>query len=767
MNLRHSPEVQPTIAVPRARVPPVPRVRAPVVQEAFVGWELRNRRVRAALSSEPWPQWHAFEDVAGGEEPALPLKGSPLFRLVLENGALSSADCIVQNVERESRTALQLLLRCDRSVTIEFSARLPTEDAHYMRLQLRLWSRVDPTSTDAWPQAGFNALHVFVFHGATEVEETRSAEKESSFGLDEINGLPVLIGKRFFVGVEHPMSSVVAAHGGNATHWEGVVGQITHTKRLSQPSAEKPWQYGAVFGVYAEISQARRAFASYLHAERPGRRSPMVHYNSWYDFYSYQDEGFNGGFKDRFKDEELIASLRVDVLNESNCLQRVEAFAEELVVKRQTKIDSFLWDDGWDDPTTLWEFDKERFPNRFNTVAAKATSFGAGTGVWLSPWGGYGFPQENRVKFGKKHGFETNWNSIVEVEAFSLAGPKYRKTFTDVALRFVREQSVNMFKFDGVAGDPHELAEEMEAMLGLISDLRTADNGISAASSERAGSAYKTNSKSGNGDREDDIWINLTTGTWASPFFLFWADTIWRGGADVGGTERRTHANRFLSKRQRWINWRNLMIFALVVCRSTFFPISQLMIHGVVLASHGDALHYRLNEFHPVDFAQEVWSFVGLGLQLQELYVAPRYMTADAWDILAEGLLWSRGEASVLRDTHWAFGDPSDHEVYCFASWDIVGARGFVFLHNPGGFAKESGSFYLADVLELPSVQRKFRLYVKIVKSVSTESRPGKNPLPDLCGGQAPQCTVQPEKVSEIKMLPTEVLVLAVSRTPQ
>ena len=70
--------------------------------------------------------------------------------------------------------------------------------------------------------------------------------------------------------------------------------------------------------------QARRAFLSYLTSERPGRRSPMagaartyelhgkVHYNSWYDFYSYQavglnkrvvraqDEGFNGGFKETF-----------------------------------------------------------------------------------------------------------------------------------------------------------------------------------------------------------------------------------------------------------------------------------------------------------------------------------------------------------------------------------------------------------------------------------------------------------------------------------
>ena len=34
------------------------------------------------------------------------------------------------------------------------------------------------------------------------------------------------------------------------------------------------------------------------------------------------------------------------------------------------------------------------------------------------------------------------------------------------------------------------------------------------------------------------------------------------------------------------------------------------MIHGVIVASHGDALHWGLNKFDAVDFTQEVWSFV-------------------------------------------------------------------------------------------------------------------------------------------------------------
>jgi len=535
----------------------------------------------------------------------------------------------------------------------------------------------------------------------------------------------------------------------------------------------------------------------------------MVHYNSWYDFYSYQDEGFNGGFKDPSKDPELIARLRPDRMNETSCLERVEAFGQELVVKRGTAIDSFLWDDGWDDTESLWQFDPKRFPRRFDPVSDRAKSFGVGTGVWISPWGGYGFPQESRVRNGKRHGWETNWNAAVEAEAFSLAGPRYRKAFRDLALGFVREQGVNMFKFDGVAGDPRELAVEMEAMLRLINDLREATAlrgplptnatvvrdaaGLSSpATLPAAAVAPSASSAAGGGSGKKDkdaIWINLTTGTWASPFFLLWADSIWRGGPDIAGRPRDWNPdpgfrNDGLSKRQRWIRWRNTIVFVLVVLRSTFFPLSQLMIHGVIVASHGDALHWGLDTFDEVDFAQEVWSFVALGLQLQELYVAPRYMTAQAWDLLAEGLQWARKESAVLRDSHWVFGDPTERHVYATASWDVDAARGFIMLHNPTGHSQLSAKFTLSDAFELPRSQSGLRLEVRTVKSIfrppADDDRGERlvgwtcSELPPVAattsasvGGAvvAPSAPCHQEAIGsiQVRLLPTEVLVLEVS----
>eukprot|EP00929_Paragymnodinium_shiwhaense_P064949 TRINITY_DN32610_c0_g1_i3.p1 TRINITY_DN32610_c0_g1~~TRINITY_DN32610_c0_g1_i3.p1 ORF type:complete len:521 (-),score=83.41 TRINITY_DN32610_c0_g1_i3:556-2118(-) len=520
----------------------------------------------------------------------------------------------------------------------------------------------------------------------------------------------------------------------------------------------------------------------------------MVHYNSWYDFFSYQDEGFNGGFNDKFNANETnIKALRLDKMDEEGCLQRVEAFGTELHTKRGAHIDSFLWDDGWDDQgKTMWGFDDSRFPRRFDVVAEKAASFGAGTGVWLSPWGGYGFPQEARVKYGKEHGYETNMNYAQGVEEFNLAGPKYKKAFTDVALMMRREQGVNMYKFDGVAGDPKHLAEEMENMLKLLQDLRAAAaperSRISRTSSSSTTAAAQQEKAKQQNDA-DSIWINLTTGTWASPFFLLWADSIWRGASDIpvrlsdwepdalrqfGGRLRgRTEVSDGLSRRQRWIRWRNLIVYILVVARSKFFPLSQLMIHGVIVASHGDALFWGLNEYDPIDFAQEVWSFVGMGLQLQELYVAPRYMTSEAWDILAEGLKWARREAAVLRDSHWVFGDPTQRSVYCIASWDLAAQRGFVFLHNPTGASQPAKTFQLSEVLELPSADAARKLKLGVVKSIY---RPAANQHADgfprkchvsaqgdMLSSSSEECSVAADQLVRLTLLPSEVLVLQVT----
>ena len=107
-----------------------------------------------------------------------------------------------------------------------------------------------------------------------------------------------------------------------------------------------------------------------------------------------------------------------------------------------SKLDSFLFDDGWDDPKTLWGF-HAGFPDGFTRVRTAAARVGAAPGVWLSPWGGYGEPKKERLASAQQQGFETNEGG------FALSGPKYYARFHETCFRMMREYGVNQFKFDG------------------------------------------------------------------------------------------------------------------------------------------------------------------------------------------------------------------------------------------------------------------------------------------------------------------------------
>ncbi|CAE7495162.1 unnamed protein product [Symbiodinium microadriaticum] len=162
--------------------------------------------------------------------------------------------------------------------------------------------------------------------------------------------------------------------------------------------------YGAVIGAFAETSQARRSFNLYLSQARPHSwQGPLVHYNSWYDFTSWQDQSFFDPRRATTVQQslwlrQLLAELSQDQMNETSALEKISTFHDELVAKRGVQIDSFLWDDGWDDPQRgMWAFNVARFPNGFDNLVRAADSRNCSNGIWLSPWGGYGEAKDLRV----------------------------------------------------------------------------------------------------------------------------------------------------------------------------------------------------------------------------------------------------------------------------------------------------------------------------------------------------------------------------------
>lgn len=396
-----------------------------------------------------------------------------------------------------------------------------------------------------------------------------------------------------------------------------------------------------VIGTYPE-NQLRRAFLAYLERERTHPYRAFLHYNSWYDI----------GYFNKY--------------DAKDCLAVIEAFGEELVKKRGVKFDSLLFDDGWDNDETLWLF-HDGFPNGLTPVTEKAQSYGIDPGIWLSPWGGYGKPRERRIAAGREAGFEIYENETDAYNTvFKMSGPKYYERFSTICKEMVSKYGVNQFKFDGIGGNSgsgaDDYAPDFEAALQLIKDLR---------------------------DLRSDVYINLTTGTWPSPFWLMECDSIWRGGYD----------HEFVgegSERQKWLNYRDGMTYERIVARAPLYPINSLMVHGAILAKQARGL----KEGSDKDFRDEVRSMFGGGSQLQELYISHELMNDQKWDDLAEAAKWARANANVLVDVHWVGGNPIQGEIYGFAAW--TPEKGTLTLRNPSN-KKQAMVLNLSEVMEVPA----------------------------------------------------------------
>jgi hypothetical protein len=443
--------------------------------------------------------------------------------------------------------------------------------------------------------------------------------------VGSVQGSPVAEADAFF-GVEHPMSTCVVT--GSEVSCE--------LARTVPIRAAHSFDLSSVAGV-ADASQLRRAFLTYLERERVHPYRPFLHYNSWYDL----------GYFTPYTEHDAV-----DVIN---------IFGRELVEKRGVVLSSFLFDDGWDSHKTLWKFN-DGFPNGFAAVRAAAERFRAEPGVWMSPFGGYGEPRTERLAYGKQEGFETN------ARGFALSGPVYYQRFRDTCLDMIRRFGVNQFKFDGigratgvVAGS--EFGSDFEAAIHLIRDeLRAV---------------------------KPDIFINLTTGTWPSPFWLDYADSIWRGGEDHSFAGVGT-------KRQQWITYRDAQTYRNVVQAGPLFPLSSLMLHGLIYAQHAE----NLNTDPGDDFTDEVRAYFGTGTELEEMYVTPALLTPKNWDAIAQSAKWARANADVLADTHWIGGDPARLEVYGHAAW--TSRLGIVVLRNPSNKPATYG-LDPAQAFELPN----------------------------------------------------------------
>ncbi|HOW66573.1 MAG TPA: enterotoxin [Candidatus Paceibacterota bacterium] len=494
-----------------------------------------------------------------------------------------------------------------------------------------------------------------------------------------VDGSP-LVADNLFLGIEDP-------HARNGVESSDARSTPRVCCRLPREAVLRPGEVlrlSLVIGV-SPPGQMRRAFLHYLEHQRAHPYRPFLHYNSWYDI-----------------------AWQPFALNATNCLEAIRLFGERFIKPYGVSMDALVFDDGWDNPKSLWQF-HSGFPEGFEPLAALCKEYNTRLGVWLSPFGGYGEPRNQRLKFGHAQGYETN------ATGFSLAGPKYYAAFKQACVNMIHRYGVNHFKFDGIAAGMYasggaDYVRDTEAMRRLMLELR----------------------------RENPaLYINLTTGSWPSPFWLMYADSVWRQGDDMGFTGPGP-------KQQQWITYRDRETYRNIVSKGPLFPLNSLMTQGVAYSRQG---HAGDPAFNSIGFRDDVRAFFGSGTGLQELYIQPGKLTVEDWRVLAEAAQWSRVNASILADTHWIGGDPGNREVYGWAAWAKHG--GIITLRNPNEHPQD----YFLDVgaaFELPDgAPRRFSL---------------KSPWQD--DAQRPAWSAVAGKSSRLTLQPFQVLVLEARPAP-
>jgi hypothetical protein len=376
-------------------------------------------------------------------------------------------------------------------------------------------------------------------------------------------------------------------------------------------------------------------FLDYLDTVRVARLRPYTLYNTWYDLRS----------------AEYPKVAPDHVMNEENVLRIARRLRERMVERHGITLDAFVLDDGWDVYRSDWRLRPVQFPRGLGPVVEELEKSGTRLGVWFGPTGGYSFRKE-RVDWMREQGYETTGTQMW------VGGPRY-SALLERRTREMARAGVGYFKWDGfqflATGPGLGTPAGIHARRAVLKTVERLARGVRAL--------------------DADMFLNITSGTWLSPWWLGIADQIWMGGEDYGSADVPS-----ISTRDSSITYRDLVLYEDFRANDLWFPISNLMTHGVLKGSI-DVEEIGRDE-SLADFANEVVFYLARGVTMHELYISPDALSEDEWRVLSEALRWARDRFPVLSRGEMIGGDPNRREAYGWAHF--AGRRGIVAARNPG-----------------------------------------------------------------------------------
>ncbi len=430
-----------------------------------------------------------------------------------------------------------------------------------------------------------------------------------------------------FMGVEYPASeNGVIDQSKNLTiiGCGQEMGEAIHSKWI-----DGDWVVSAII----PHDRVKFWFMQYVNDIRVAPLRPYLLYNTWYDL----------------RAPEMVKKSE-KVMNEENVMRIIRLFEDNLERPFGLKLDAFVLDDGWDVYRSDWQLRARQFPRGLKPVSDYLIQKGTVLGIWLGPTGGYSH-RDWRIEWMKQNGYE------VVGDQLCLAGRNYKKLFKKRVADFVGRDRAGYFKWDGIqfsCSEPdhghqtglYSRRAVMETVKELCQTVRQAD---------------------------PDIFLNITSGTWLSPWWVKYANTIWMQGHDYGYADVPS-----ISRRDRAMTYRDVVLFEGLQKNNFWFPMANLMTHGIIKGH----LQMLGGETEPLDkFTDNALLYVARGVSMWELYVSPDLLTPGEWQAIAKSILWARHCFPILTRTEMVGGDPGQCKAYGYVH--TCDNRSVIAVRNP------------------------------------------------------------------------------------
>jgi hypothetical protein len=385
----------------------------------------------------------------------------------------------------------------------------------------------------------------------------------------------------------------------------------------------------------------KKWFFSYADDIRVAPARPYVLYNSWYDL--------------RSADYPRVP--KDAVMNETNTLRIAHLLQKNMIAKNNIHLDAFVLDDGWDVYASDWKLRDKQFPNGLKPIADTLAKTHTKLGLWLGPTGGYSFAMK-RVQWMGEHGYEVTGHKYIYGSAMMcLAGKNYSALFRKRTTDFVKNDGVGYFKWDGIQFACSEANHGHP--VGIYSRRAVMQSVIDKCKAVRA--------------IDSNVYLNITSGTWLSPWWLPYANQIWMDAADYGFADLPS-----ISRRDNAMTYRDYALYNDFKTRNLWFPVANLMTHGIIkgrlesISKGGESIDR---------FTNNAVLYFARGVSMWELYISPDILTPAEWHALSQSIKWARSRFPLMKTTFMVGGNPAKGKTYGYVHF--VNNKGVIAVRNP------------------------------------------------------------------------------------